>query len=127
MIKEALCGIDELAARFGKTLLVSSTPCDEVEEFLRDQGCGITRVSDGYTAVQKARKESFDAVLVISTGKDMDLIETVLNLRDVSWLMEIIMVADWADSSGNLLIRIATKVPNTIVVNLEGLRFLLQL
>jgi CheY-like chemotaxis protein len=114
-----------LSGRFEKTLLVSSAPCDEVEEVLRRQGCVITRVSDGNSAVQKASKQFFDAVVVISTGKDMDLIETVLNLRDVRWLMKIIMLADWADASGNSLIRIATKVPNTIVVNLEGLRYLL--
>jgi hypothetical protein len=57
----------------------------------------------------------------------MDLAETVFNLRDLSDSMAIIMVADHADVSGNLLVRIARTTPNTIMVNLEGLPHLLHL
>jgi hypothetical protein len=56
----------------------------------------------------------------------MDLAETVFNLRDITSSMEIVIVADRADASENVLGKIAATVPNTILVNLHGLEVLLQ-
>jgi DNA-binding NtrC family response regulator len=113
--------------RLEKTLLVSTQACDEVERWLRRTGSAITKANDGNSAVERVRKERFDAALLVSTGNKMDLAETVFNLRDLSDSMAIIMVADHADVSGNLLVRIARTTPNTIMVNLEGLPHLLHL
>jgi DNA-binding response OmpR family regulator len=109
-----------------KTLLVASNACEEIETCLSASGRAVTKVGDGSSAVQKVRKESFDSVVLVSTGKEMDLVETVFNLRDLSAAMEIIMVADRADTSGNLMVRIAKTVPKTIVVNVQGLRYLVE-
>ena len=107
-------------------MLVSARSCDEIEKCFREAGRTVTKVGDGAQAIEKARRESFDSVLIVSTGKEMDLAETVFNLRDLSTAMEIIMVVDWADASGNLMVRIAKTIPRTMVVNFHGLRYLLK-
>ncbi|MBI4491011.1 MAG: hypothetical protein HY694_18170 [Deltaproteobacteria bacterium] len=83
-------------------------------------------MSDGDRAVDKIRRATFDAAVLVSTGKEMDLAETVFNLRDIRSSMEIVIVADCADASGNVIGKIATTVPNTMMVNLHGLQVLLE-
>jgi hypothetical protein len=68
----------------------------------------------------------FDAAVLVSTGKEMDVVETVFNLRDIRTSMEIVIVADCADPSGNVIGEIAATVPHTIMVNLHGLKTLLE-
>jgi DNA-binding response OmpR family regulator len=97
-----------------------------VERCLTGAGCIVTKVSDGDRALCKTRRETFDAAVLVSTGKEMDLAETVFNLRDVKSSMEIVILADCADSSENIMGRIAATVPNTIMVNLHGLEILLE-
>jgi DNA-binding response OmpR family regulator len=97
-----------------------------VEKCLTGAGCIVTKVSDGDRAVYKIRREIFDAAVLVSTGKEMDLAETVFNLRDIKGSMEIVIVADCADRSASVIGKIATIVPNTIMVNLHGLRVLLE-
>lgn len=115
-----------LPHRFDKTLLVCAESCEEVEKCLASAGCIVTKVSDGAKAVNRIRREIFDTAVLVSTGKEMDLAETVFNLRDIRSSMEIVIVADSSDASGNVIGRIATTVPNTTMVNLHGLEVLLE-
>lgn len=115
-----------LPHRFDKTLLVCSETCEQVEKCLADAGCVVTKVRDGNKAVQKVCREMFDAAVLISTGKEMDLAETVFNLRDISGSMEIVIVADSADAGGNVVGKIAATVPNTITLSLHGLEVVLE-
>ncbi|MBI4529085.1 MAG: hypothetical protein HY695_35255 [Deltaproteobacteria bacterium] len=97
-----------------------------MEKCLTGAGCIVTIVSDGDKAVNRIRREIFDTAVLVSTGKEMDLAETVFNLRDIRSSMEIVIVAGCSDASGNVVGEIATTVPNTIMVNLHGLEVMLE-
>jgi hypothetical protein len=78
---------------FEKTLLVCAEDCDDVEKCLVAVGCDVVVVRDGEAAVRRARREVFDAAVLISTGEEMDLAETTLNLLDIRDSMQIIVLA----------------------------------
>lgn len=70
----------------------------------------ITRVPSGKVAVARAQREMFDAAILLSTGKEMDLTETVLNLNDIRGSMELIILSDYTDT-------IQSAVPQETLVN----------
>lgn len=72
------------------------------------------------------RREIFDTAVVVSTGREMDLAETVFNLRDIRSSMEIVIVTDCADASRSVIGEIAVTVPKTITLNLHGFEVLLN-
>ena len=110
-----------LPRRFGKTLLVCSRRCAEVEGHLVDSGCRLTKVRDGNKAVGKIRREIFDTAILLSTGEQMDLVETILNLRDIRPAMPVIVLVDPASSEPNAAAPsiIARAIPDIAIFTLS--------
>jgi hypothetical protein len=77
-----------------KALLVCPTDCTRVQKQLLHAGYRVTKVDEGTTAIERAKHELLDAAVLISTGTEMDLAETVLNLKDIIPNVEIIVIAD---------------------------------
>ena len=77
-----------------RVLLVCSSGDSTVEESLIRAGCVVTKSSNGQAAVLKVRHEIIDAAVLISTGREMDLTETALTLRDIDSSVEIIVLLD---------------------------------
>lgn len=106
-----------------RVLLVCNQICKEVENYLHHAGCQVTRVSRGTAAVDRARHETLDAAVLISTGPEMDLAETALNLRDIKPSIAIVIIADRqsaveeADQTG----AIAHAVPRIRVLTVDEL------
>lgn len=78
----------------------------------------MTRVDQSAAAVNRARHESLDAAVLISTGPEMDLAETALNLRDVNPSIAIIFVADrqGCDEEAGLTDAIVHAIPKARVL-----------
>jgi DNA-binding response OmpR family regulator len=103
-------------------LVVSSTPCNDVQKYLRAAGSHITTAQDGQDAISHAAHASYDLAVLVSTGKGMDLVETYFNLRDINPWMEIIILSDepakeW-DRTADV---IARAFPNTRSLTIDGL------
>jgi DNA-binding response OmpR family regulator len=107
-------------------LLVCSARCEAVEKCLSRAGCVVAKAADGDSAVDKIRREIFDAAVVVSTGEEMDLAETVFNLRDIRSFMPIVIVADFARPTAHVAGQIAAAVPGITLVSLDGLKVLLK-
>ena len=110
----------------GRVMLVCSETCDEVEKCLLAAGCWVVRVGEGQAAVSRAQRELFDAAVVVSTGKTMDLVETVFNLRDINGSMQIVIVAEALGINQRVIAEeiISPCVPNTKVVTIQELETL---
>jgi DNA-binding response OmpR family regulator len=109
--------------RLGKIMLVCSEACDDVEKCLLAAGCWVLKVGDGQAAVSEARRQLFDAAVVVSTGETMDLAETVFNLRDVNGSMQVIIIADALGINQHGVVNAMTSasVPNVRVLSIREL------
>jgi CheY-like chemotaxis protein len=101
-----------------KVLLVCSRGCAGVEENLRHAGYRVIKVADGTAAIERAKHEPLNAAVLISTGTQMDVAETALNLKDINSTVEIIIVvgSDIAGEKAAQTAAIVRALPKTSVV-----------
>ena len=113
-----------LPRRCAKTLLVCSRRCEEVESQLAKFGCRLTKVPDGSKALGTIRHKPFDTAIVLSTGEQMDLVETILNLRDIRPSMPVIVLLDPASSDPHAAAQaiIARALPEIPIFTLSELQ-----
>jgi DNA-binding response OmpR family regulator len=83
----------------------------------------VTTVPSGKLAVARAQREMFDAAILLSTGEEMDLTETMFNLRDISNSMELILLSDHTTTNNSAVPReaMANFVSNATVMTTREL------
>ena len=66
----------------------------------------------------------FDAAIIVSTGEEMDLAETVFNLRDINSSMQMIIVSDRGDTNEGAIPKqaLARFVHNAKVMTMKELK-----
>jgi len=74
-----------------------------LDRMLSEANAKVRHVSDGQAAIACAQHEMFDAVLLISTGDEMDLAETMFNLSDVNGAGELIILSDQTDTMNSAI------------------------
>jgi hypothetical protein len=97
-------------------------------ELLLDTGSQVTRIPTGKSAVAHAHREMFDAAIVVSTGDEMDVAETIFNLRDINRSMQFILVSDPTNASEPEIPKDSLEriVPNTKVMSVQELKIYLD-
>ena len=110
-----------LPRRFAKTLLVCSERRAAVERQLQQFGCRFTKVRDGNGALLAMRHKTFDAAILMSTGAQMDMVETILNLRDMRPAMPVIVLTEPADSKATQAAQklVARAIPEIPILTLN--------
>lgn len=104
-----------------KIMLVCSTRSAEVEKCLRSAGGEIVTVNDGEAAIIQAQHATFTMAVLVSTGKTMDLVETVFNLRDISASMPILIIDERHSTKESQAQIVAHASPNTRAVTVHDL------
>ena len=94
-----------------------------VTDSARD-GWRLIWVYDGKTAISKVRREKFDMIVLLSTGKEMDVTETLLNLRDIRESMPIVVVTEPHELEKSLGPNLT--LPNARVLSVQGLGNLIE-
>ena len=111
--------------RSTRVLLVCSERCEGLEECLIHAGGVVTKVSNGDKAVKKIRREIFDSVILVSTGRKMDLVETILNLRDINPGTPIVVAIDPArrepsETARRIILQAVPKVSMFTIAELKS-------
>jgi DNA-binding NtrC family response regulator len=75
-----------------KVMIVCSEISDDLDTHLVGAGWVVIWADNGKAAISKVRREDFDMAVLISTGKEMDVTETLFNLRDIRESMPIVIV-----------------------------------
>ena len=104
-----------------KMMVVCSDFHDGLESRLVWEDWNVIWVYDAKTAIAKARRERFNLTVLISTGKEMDVTETLLNLRDIRRSMPIVVVTETGDGNEDLARQEFVPLSNTKVLPLSAI------
>ena len=96
--------------RLEKIMVIGAEIPPSLNEIFQAANSRVTTVPSGKMAVARAQREMFDAAILLSTGEEMDLTETVFNLSDISNSMELIILSDHTTTNNS-------AVPQETLVN----------
>ena len=102
--------------RAKKMMVVCSESGDDLETRLICDGWNIIRAYDALAAIANAQRESFDLTVLISTGKEIDITETLFNLRDIRRSMPIVVVTDSRDDEANFPLQDLVPLAHTKIL-----------
>jgi len=107
----------------GKVLLVCAAACGGAEKLVSAAGYQVAKVTSGEKAIHRVQRETFDAAILISTGKSMDITETVLNLRDLDESMHIAVIAEGEGVRQNSVVQelLSGRFPPTRILTMDEL------
>lgn len=91
-----------MKSRVRKAIIVNSDVGADLEARLASAGWRVLRVCDGSSAIAKVRQECFDLALLVATGGEMDITETLFNLNDIRPEMPIVVVGQSEETYGVL-------------------------
>jgi len=89
----------------GKIMLVGTDDKQILERRLQAAGCQVVKVGDNNAALDHARRELFDATVLVSRGSLINVTETIFNLRDLNNSMEIIILVERLGKQSNRFLR----------------------
>jgi hypothetical protein len=92
-------------------MLVGLDEKEVLRRRLEAAGARVIRAGNGTAALDCARHQSLDAVVLVSTGALIDDAETAFNLRDLNRRMEIIIVVDRISPERGRLLRQLVEHP----------------
>jgi len=84
--------LDSIAAKFWK-------------DGSKRRGYDVLTVRDGMAAIDHARREPWDAAVLVSTGSLVNVADTAFNLRDLNRSMEIIILVNRLGPRSNRFLR----------------------
>ena len=110
--------------RLKRIMVVGADIPHSLKNLFRSCGRNVTHVRDGKRAVLRAERAIFDAAILISTGEEMDLAETVFNLSDINHSMELIIVSDQAPMRESAVSTdtLAGLIPNAVIMSTQDLK-----
>ena len=111
-----------------KIMLVGTEIPPPLMELLLDSGSQVTRIPTGRAAVSHAQRKMFDAAIIVSTGDEMDVAETIFNLSDINRAMQVILISERAKISDLEIPKDSLErvVPNTKIMTLRELKIYLD-
>ena len=109
-----------------KVMIVGSEVNEPLETQLAGDGWDVLWVSDAKSAIARVRRERFDLVVLISTGKEMDVMETYFNLADIRKTLPVVFVRQ-AEDVDNTLEGEYRVLPDSGLQSVEGMDGLISL
>ena len=88
-----------------KMILVGFDRSQILERRFKAAGYDVLTVRDGMAAIDHARREPWDAAVLVSTGSLVNVADTAFNLRDLNRSMEIIILVNRLGPRSNRFLR----------------------
>ena len=89
----------------GKMILVGTDQSQILERRFKAAGYEVLTVTDSMAAIDHVRREILNTAVLISTGRLVNIAETVFNLRDLNRSMEIVIVINRLGGRSSRLLR----------------------
>ena len=109
-----------------RVMIVGSEVSEQLETQLVGDGWEVLWVYDATSAIATVRRERFDLVVLISTGKEMDVMETFFNLADIRKTLPVVFVRQ-AEGVDNTIEGEYHVLPDSGLQSVEGVDGLISL